>query len=540
MEMIATPIYGNVNLMKMRATRYSIFGAVIAACAIIIATSVTGYLLTGSLDLNGFIAAQKSNAALWILDAMPFLFAYWGQKVSAAMAQNVNALVKDHTEELRRKTEALERQAMHDATHDPLTDLPNRMLLRDRLERALIAATQASGGVALMVLDIDRFKEINDTLGHHSGDRLLKQIAVRLREVVPPTDTLARLGGDEFALLLSSLTEKNDIYPMLQKVQRAFAAPFILNKMSLDVQASIGVALAPEHGRDMESLLQRADIAMYAAKEDKQNFHIYDAGLDKHDSKRLSLLAQLRQAISKGDMRLHYQPKIESSTGQVHSAEALIRWSHPEFGMVPPDEFIHLAEQSGLIGELTHWVLRRAVEQCAVWRNRGLALNVAINLSPSSLLDPDFPDFMAGMLADQKLPRGSLTLEITETTLVRDPELALAILKQLAAIGIAISIDDFGTGYSSLAYLKKMPADELKIDKTFVQDMLNDDSDAAIVRATIDLAHNLGLKVVAEGVETEATAAALRALDCDTLQGFLFSKPLAVNAFESWVLQQRL
>ena len=540
MELTAAPIYANANLMKTRATKYSIFGALIAACAIIVATSITGYLLTGKLDLSGFVAAQKTNAALWILDVMPFFFAYWGQKVSTVLTQNVNALVSDHTAELRKKTEALERRAMHDATHDPLTDLPNRMLLRDRLEQSLISAAQTGNPVALLILDIDRFKDVNDTLGHHSGDRLLKQIAVRLREVVFATDTLARLGGDEFAVLLSSLTDENDIYPILQKIQRVFATPFTLNKMSLDVQSSIGVALAPNHGRDVESLLQRADIAMYVAKEDRQYFHIYDANLDKHSSKRLSMLAQLRQAIANGDMRLHYQPKIESRSGRVKGVEALVRWNHAEFGMVPPDEFIPLAEQSGLIGELTHWVLRTATAQCAAWRNNGLGLNVAINLSPTSLLDPEFPDFMAGLSANQKLPHGSLTLEITETTLVRDPELALEILDQLSGIGIAISIDDFGTGYSSLSYLKRMPAAELKIDRTFVKDMLDDESDAAIVRSTIDLAHNLGMQVVAEGVETEDAAEALRALGCDTLQGYHFSKPIAVDAFEAWVKQQRL
>lgn len=535
MESIASPMYGNVNPMRMRATRYSIFGAIIAGMAIIIATSVTGYLLTGDLDLVAFATAQKTNPALWILDGMPFFFAYWGQKVSLALTQNVNALVKGHTEELRKKTEALERQAMHDATHDPLTDLPNRMLLRDRLEQSLIGSAKTGDLVALLVLDLDRFKEINDTLGHHSGDRLLKQIAIRLREIVSATDTLARLGGDEFAILISSLTDKKDIFPILQKIQRIFANPFVLSNLSLDVQSSIGVAIAPEHGKDMETLLQRADIAMYVAKEGRKSFHVYAADLDKHNSKRLSLIAQLRQAIETGDMRLHFQPKIESSTGDVQGVEALIRWSHPEFGMVPPDEFIHLAEQSGLINELTHWVLRNAAEQCALWRTDNLLLNVAVNLSPSSLLDPEFPDFMAGLLADQSLPCGSLTLEITETTLVRDPDLAMAVLNQLAALGIAISIDDFGTGYSSLAYLKKMPAAELKIDKTFVQDMLEDDSDAAIVRATIDLAHNLGMRVVAEGVESEAMAQALKTLNCDTLQGFLFSKPLAVDAFETWI-----
>ncbi len=535
MEIHGTPINVGLRLMRTRVTKYSILGVVIAVCAIVVATLITSYYQTGEIDSQGFMNAHQTNAALWMLDCMPFVFAFWGQYVSTILADNVNTLVHDHTADLLKKTEALERQAMHDATHDPLTDLPNRILLRDRLEQALLSARRKQLPVALLVLDLDRFKEINDTLGHHSGDRLLKQISVRLREVVFDTDTLARLGGDEFAILLPSLGTEDSIHLVVNKILRAFDTPFVINKMSLDVQASMGIALAPKHGQDVETLLQRADVAMYAAKEEKRHVYIYDPGMDKHNSRRLSLLAQLRQAISNDEMHLHYQPKVAAGTEQVQGVESLIRWNHREFGIVPPDEFIHLAEQSGLIIELSRWVLRTAADQAMVWLNQGRNLNVAVNVSPSSLLDPEFPDFMAGLLAALKLPRGTLTLEITESSLVRDPDLALQVLNQLAHLGMSISIDDFGTGYSSLAYLKKMPATELKIDKTFVADMLDNESDATIVRATIDLAHNLGLKVVAEGVEDAETAQALAQLDCDTLQGYYFSRPLPLELFDPWL-----
>ena len=521
--------------MKSRATKHSVYGVLVAAFAVVIATFATGFFQSGELDLDSFTHAHRSNAALWILDLMPFVFAFWGQYVGTVWARNVKAIVKDHTAQLVQKTEALERQAMHDATHDPMTDLPNRLLLRDRLEQALLSMQRGQQLVGLLVLDLDRFKEVNDTLGHYTGDRLLKQIAVRLREVVFKTDTLSRLGGDEFAVLLPALAREEDVFSVVNKIQRAFATPFSLNKMNLDVQASIGVAIAPNHGRDVESLMQRAEVAMYVAKEDKRHFYVYDVAMDKYNSRRLSLLAQLRQAITSGDLRLHYQPKVVAATGQVTSVEALVRWEHEKFGMVRPDEFIHLAEQSGLITELSRWVLRTAVDQALTWLAGGTHLGVAVNLSPSTLLDPEFPDFMAGITASVSLPPGILTLEITESSLVRDPDLALEVLEQLAGMGIAISIDDFGTGYSSLAYLKRMPASELKIDRTFVGDMLHDDSDAAIVRATIELAHNLGMTVVAEGVEDQETVDALTRLGCDALQGFHFSRPVPVATFDQWL-----
>lgn len=535
MTLAGTPLNNSLRVLRSKATKHSVWGVGIALGAIGIATLVTSYYMTGEISIQGCLTAQSSNAALWILDGMPFVFAFWGQYVSTLMADSVDTLVRDHTADLQRKTEALERQAMHDATHDPLTDLPNRILLRDRLEQALLSSLRNRENMALLVLDLDRFKEINDTLGHHNGDRLLKQIAVRLREVVFSTDTLARLGGDEFAILLPSLASEDDLSTVVQKIQRSFDAPFVINKMSLEVQTSIGISLAPRHGMDVDTLLQRADVAMYAAKEDKRHFYIYDAGMDKHSSRRLSLLAQLRQAIASGDLCLHYQPKISAVDNRVLGVEALVRWDHQEFGLVPPDEFIHLAEQSGLIIELSRWVLRTAVAQCMRWHGQGRDLGVAINLSPATLLDPEFPDFMAGLKAAYRLPPGKVTLEITESSLVRDPDLAMQVLKQLASLGMSISIDDFGTGYSSLAYMKRMPASELKIDKTFVMDMLANESDAAIVRATIDLAHNLGLKVVAEGVENQETAQALARFGCDVLQGFRFSRALPLQRFEAWL-----
>ncbi|MCB1667263.1 MAG: EAL domain-containing protein [Pseudomonadales bacterium] len=534
MEAASISFNASLHAMKSRVTRYSIYGLLIAATAVVVATMITAVYIDHHITIKSLLRAQKQNVALWVLDFMLFGFAFWGQYVSTSLSKNVRHLVNEQTAELVQKTEVLERQAIHDTTHDSLTDLPNRILLRDRLDQALLAAQRNQRLVALLVLDLNRFKEINDTLGHFSGDRLLKQIAIRLREVVYNTDTLARLGGDEFAIV-SSIASEEDVYTVIEKIQRAFASPFSLNKMQLDVQASIGVAFAPKHGQNLESLMQCADVAMYIAKEDKRHYYIYEAAMDKHSSRRLSMIAQLRQAITKGDLCLHYQPQIDTKTGQLTGVEALVRWNHNEYGLVPPDEFIYLAEQSGLITELSRWVLRTAVEQATDWSRQNKQINVAVNISPATLLDPDLPDFLAGLLASSRLPRNTLALEITELSLVRDPDLALDVLNQIVAMGVAIAIDDFGTGYSSMSYLKKMPASRLKIDKTFVADMLDNENDAAIVRATIGLAHDLGMQVIAEGVETEDIATALRELSCDSLQGYFFSPPLPLKALELWI-----
>ena len=536
----SAPTSSSFHFVKSQVTRYSTLGIAISACAVFIATLITSYIQTGSMSIANLLSAQRTNPALWILDTIPFALIFMGKYVNALMACSVNSLFHKHSADMQRKTEAIESQAMHDATHDSLTGLPNRLLFRDRLEQALLGTRRKQHLLALLVLDLDRFKEINDTLGHRSGDRLLKQIAVRLKEVVLPTDTLARLGGDEFAILLPSLDSEDDIQDAVKKIQRSFSTPFVINRMSLDVQASIGISLSPKHGLDVDTLLQRADVAMYVAKDNKRHFYIYDPRVDKHSNWRLSLLGQLRQAIANEDLQLHYQPKVAADTGQVQGVEALVRWNHHQFGLVSPDEFVHLAEQSGLIIEMTRWVMRTAVDQIMSWQAQGRNLGIAVNLSPSALLDPEFPDFMAGQLASWKLPPGTLTLEITESTLVKDPERALEVLDQLANQGIAISIDDFGTGYSSLAYLKKMSASELKIDKAFVSEMLTSESDAAIVQATIDLAHNLDLKVVAEGVENAETARALAQLKCDSLQGYHFCPPLPSDQVNEWLVSRNI
>ena len=520
--------------MKSRVTKHAVFGTLIAISAIILATLLSSQYNYGDINLTNIITAQKNNFTLWILDGMPFIFAFWGQYVSSAMALQASTMVLDQTHELRSQTTALEYQVMHDATHDSLTDLPNRVLLRDRLDQAIQFALREEKNLALFILDLDHFKEINDTLGLHSGDQVLKHVALRLRGVVRGSDTLARLGGDEFAILLPLIKKRNHAQTVAEKIQNSFHSPFIVGGLNLDVQASIGIAISPEHGKDVDTIMQRADIAMYVAKQNNDGFAIYSQKLDKHNPKRLTLMGELRQAIENGDLVLHYQPKINIKTNRISGVEALVRWQHKEHGLIPPDDFIPLAERSGLIQQLFTWVAKTALAQADQWHNDQLKIGVAINLSPSTLLDTDLPDVITGLLASYNLPARHITFEITEGSIFKDPDLALEILTRLAEMGINISIDDFGTGYSSLSYLKKLPVSELKIDKSFIQDMLENENDEIIVRSTIDLAHNMGLKVVAEGAEEKETVARLKSLGCDIIQGYYYSKPLSGNDCTDW------
>jgi diguanylate cyclase (GGDEF)-like protein len=525
----------NVELLKGKASKYAFYGVFIALAAILIATSLVSYYNTGTITLAGIIEAQKDNGALWLLDLMPFFFAFWGQYVSSVMAYEASAMVIDQTSELRAHTTMLEQQAMHDVTHDHLTDLPNRVLLRDRLEQALNVAQHNKTLLAILVMDLDRFKEINDTLGHYNGDRLLKQVAARLQGTVQDTDTVARLGGDEFAIMLPKMHGVKEATEVARKIAKGLQAPFGLEGLKLDVQASIGIAVFPQHGPDADTLLQRADVAMYMAKQEKSGYVVYDAKLDKHSPHRLTLMAELRHAIDADQLVLHYQPKINIQTGQVTEVEALVRWQHPQYDLMSPDDFIPLAERTGLIKPLTLWVLTRALRQHNSWKKAGLDMGVAVNMSAHGLLDLELPDLIAGMLASHSASPDRLILEITETTIMVDKDRALQILTRLADMGVRLSIDDFGTGYSSLSYLSKLPVKEIKIDKSFVMDMIENDKHAMIVRATIDLAHNLGLDVIAEGTCSADILQQLQRLGCDAAQGNHVSKPISATDFQDWL-----
>jgi diguanylate cyclase len=432
-----------------------------------------------------------------------------------------------------------QRRTERQALHDGLTGLPNRTLLRDRIGQAIRQADRELVPAALALIDLDRFKEVNDTLGHHDGDQLLVQVGQRLQATLRQVDTVARLGGDEFAILLPRIETADGAVTVARKLQAALQEPFVLEGLSVDVEASIGVAIYPEHGNDPEELLQHADIAMYVAKDTHAGFVLFDPTHDQHSPRRLALLGELRRAIEQRQLLLHYQPKVDAHSGQVLGVEALVRWQHPTHGLIPPGEFIPLAERTGLIEPLTHYVLDAALQQCHHWRQAGHELSVAVNVSARRLLDLDFPDQVAATLTRWRVPARLLVVEITESTIMADPTHALEILGRLSAMGVQLSIDDFGTGYSSMAYLKNLPVHELKIDRSFVAQMTSDSRDAVIVRSTVELGRNLGLRVVAEGVEDQATWQALAALGCDAIQGYHISRPVPPDHLINWLEHQQ-
>jgi diguanylate cyclase len=424
-------------------------------------------------------------------------------------------------------------QNRYQALHDPLTDLPNRTLFQDRTGVALRAAARSSATVAVLLLDLNRFKEVNDTLGHQYGDHLLLLVADRLRGSLRDSDSVARLGGDEFAILLP-ISGWQEALAAAQRVDAAFHDPFSIRDITLDVDASIGIALA-ESGDDVETLLRHADVAMYEAKAAHHPFARYEASRDDNDLSRLVLLGDLRRAIATGELTLHYQPKISTSTGALSSVEALVRWQHPTLGLLPPDEFIPLAENTAIIHALTTEVLRLALSQARQWADAGRSIPVAVNISARSLLDPRFPAHIQDLLDAHGVAPRLLSLELTETAVMGDHDLALAVLTNLDSMGVALSIDDFGTGYSSMSYLKTLPVKELKIDSSFVMGMANDPDSAVIVRSAVDLGHNLGMTVVAEGVQDSITRSDLTDMGCDLVQGYQICRPIPAKELELWI-----
>jgi diguanylate cyclase (GGDEF)-like protein/PAS domain S-box-containing protein len=446
---------------------------------------------------------------------------------------SVQAIVVNYRDVTDRRQ--VEEMVQHMAFYDTLTELPNRNMLHDRLLNAIRTDSGEGKPMALLLMDLDHFKEINDTLGHHRGDLLLKELGSRLKSVLFEPDMVARLGGDEFAILVSRLAKVEDVNLVIRKIQGALESPFVIESLPVAVEASIGIALYPEHGENPDSLMQRADVAMYMAKETGSGYVIYDTKLDQHSPRRLALIGELRQAIEKDQLLLHYQPKISLKTHRVVGMEALVRWQHPEYGFVPPDQFILPAEQTGLIHPLTRWVLNAAIRQCQAWRQAGLKIPVSVNLSARNLHDPQLADHLAELLKTHGGMPEQLELEITESAIMADPQRALEAITRLRAMGLRFALDDFGIGYSSLAYLKKLPVDTIKIDKSFVIDMAKDEDDVLIVLSTINLAHNLGLKVVAEGVETEKIWDRLFAFGCDAAQGYYMSKPLPAADLTRWL-----
>jgi diguanylate cyclase (GGDEF)-like protein len=450
-------------------------------------------------------------------------------------------LVRDHVLRLEevittrtRGLEAANQQLRHLATHDALTGLPNRVLLDDRLQQAIAHADRDGRSFAVLLCDLDRFKLINDSLGHRAGDELLQEVARRLLTVVRTADTVARFGGDEFVLIGTSVGDADGAASLATRVMDVLQAPVRIATIDIHASPSIGIAMYPDDGVSMQALLAHADAAMYSAKQHgRGNFRRYAPGMDAGTEERVQLESDLHAAVTKNQFELYYQPKVDTQTGEVRSAEALIRWAHPTRGIISPAEFIPLAEECGLIGVIGGWVIREACRQTRAWQIDGVpTLRVSVNLSASQFRDSGLVDSIRRALDDAGLQARYLEVELTESAVMSDPEKSIAILEQLSAMGVLVSVDDFGTGYSSMSYLRRFPIDKLKIDRVFIDEIVSRPEDASIVRAIVSLAHSLRLKVVAEGVETPAQLDFLKTAGCDEYQGYHFSRPLPAANFE--------
>lgn len=524
-----------VKLLRTRATHHAYVGMGIAVLAVLLATAGTAWLQSGELTLQTLIAAQRDNLSLWLLDLMPFAFAFWGQYVSVLMAHEAGAMVLDATEGLRARNAALEVTADRQTTHDSLTELPNRNLFLDRLEQAIEQAHREQYQVGVIVLDLDGFKEVNDALGQHNGDRVLKSVARRLSSAVPETATVARLFGDTFAVLAPRIDGRDGLLAVSRRIGKGLEPPCALENLTLTLQASSGGAICPDDAVDGDTLLNCADSAMHQAKRKGGLFIPYQAKERPADPEMVSLTAELRTALQRSQLELYYQPIVECFGDRVIGAEALVRWQHPRRGLILPQEFIPRAERSGLILEISRWVLQRALEEARQLRQAGWPLRISINISERSLLDPEFPDTLAGLLAAAEVPADSLVIEITEDTLMADQRRAHDIVARVAEMGVRFSIDDFGTGYSQLAHIKRLPVSEIKIASGFVHNMMDSEVDLAIVQAAIRLGQALGLRVVGKGVESEAQEQKLAEFGCDMMQGHYVSRALTISQLPTWL-----
>ena len=478
-------------------------------------------IVSGTIGEDRAVIAMKAGAHDYILKG------------------NLKRLVPAVERELREARMRQERRQASETIHrlaytDMVTGLPNRVRFRELVQQAIEEAKKNRHPLALLLMDLERFKDVNNTLGHIRGDSLLQQVGTRLHGALFTPDIVARLGGDEFGILLPRLAATEDVKLVIKKLQDFLEAPFMIDGIPIAVEASIGVATMPEHAADADTLMRRADIAMYRAKQMATGYAVYAPEYDRHSPERLGLMAELHDAIERNQLVLHFQPKVGIANRRIVGTEALVRWQHPRLGLVPPDKFILAAEHTGLIGPLTRWVLTEALSHCQDARREGIPLQVSVNLSARSLHDPRLPDMVEQALIKAGAEPQQLMLEITESAIILDPKRAEENLIALSRMGVKLSIDDFGTGYTSLASIKRLPVNEIKIDKSFIAGMLADKKDAMLVHSVIQLGHNLGLSVVAEGVETSEALDALAVFECDEAQGYFISKPQAWEPLKSW------
>jgi diguanylate cyclase (GGDEF)-like protein len=484
------------------------------------------------------LVIKKPFEAVEVIQSANALTRKWqNERIVRRQVETLEQAVVVRTENL----ETANKQLRHLATHDALTGLPNRVLMDDRISQSIVLAERQRQNFAVMLLDLDRFKLVNDSLGHRAGDELLKEVARRLKGVVRDVDTVVRLGGDEFVVIVAPGPERDVAQRAAARIIDAMRAPVRVAGVEVHTSPSIGIAFYPEDAVTVENLVAHADAAMYAAKQrGRNNFQCFMPGMNTASHDKVRLESDMRVALERKQFQLHYQPKVNTETGVMHGAEALLRWTHPVRGPISPAEFIPIAEECGLIGTIGAWVMREACRQARAWQLAGLPpLRVAVNLSPSQFRQGNIVSMIRDALDEAGLEPRFLEVELTETTVMTDPEESIAILERLSKMGVLVSVDDFGTGYSSMSYLRRFPIDKLKIDRSFINEVMSRPDDASIVRAIVSLAHSLRLKVVAEGVESTAQLDFLRAIGCDQYQGFHFSKALPASQFEALVRSKR-
>ena len=484
------------------------------------------------------LVIKKPFEPIEVLQCANALTRKWdNERTLRRQVEHLERVVEARTEGL----EAANRQLRHIASHDALTGLPNRVLLDDRLSQAVAHAQSDGHSFAVALFDLDRFKVVNDSLGHRAGDQLIKEVAHRLAGIARSTDTVGRLGGDEFLFIMDRLAKREDAELIARRAVKALQTPIRLDGVDLHTSASIGIAMFPADGRNAETLIANADAAMYCAKQrGRNNIQLYAAGMNSATQERVKLESELHQALSLKQFELHYQPKVDTKTGLIHGAEALVRWRHPQRGLVPPGEFIPLAESCGLIDSIGEWVVRESCRQARAWQLEGLQpLRVAVNLSAFQFRHGNLLQMIREALQAAQLEPRFLEVEITESALMSDPEDSVTILEQLSRMGVVVSVDDFGTGYSSMSYLRRFPIDKLKIDRGFIAELISRADDASIVRAIVSLAHSLRLKVVAEGVETREQLDLLKSLGCDQYQGFCFSPAVPAPQFATLLRESK-
>ncbi len=529
----------NVDVLKSTVNQYGLYGLAISLGTILIATIIVSFQMTGQITFNNLILAQKNNFALRVLDLLPFMFAFWGQYTTTVMAHHASAIIMEETDELREESTEWKRKSRHHTTHDTLTELPNRSLFYELLSEAIHVAARDNKKLVILYINLVGFRQVNDVYGNMSGDFVLKEVTKRLQNMLHDSNIIARLGGDKFTLILKDDFEDKLFINEVQRIQKTLELPYIVDRANIDISINIGISRYPDDGVIADELIQRSELAMFSATSSNIAYVVYSPDLNQENPHRVTLIGDLRRAIENDQLELNYQPKIDVLSNKISSVEALIRWTHPEHGRISPEEFVPLAERNRLIQPLTRWVADTALRESANWHKRGLNIGTSINISAHDLSNPELPDVFAALLLEHDVNPDWITLEITESSIMGDPKQALAVLNKLSEMHFHLSIDDFGTGYSSLAYLSKLPAQEIKIDQSFVMGMNENKNDALIVKATIDLGHNLGLKVVAEGVEDEEVWRHLKQMGCDVLQGYFFSRPLEINDLYKYLQESR-